>query len=51
MNLICWHFRFIGIRGREGLKEKWKQVSEELNAMGGANKTPDEWKKSWEDMK
>ena len=50
MNCNCC-FRFIGISGRENLKEKWKQLADELNSMGGANKSPDEWKKCWEDMK
>ena len=50
MNYFC-SFRFIGICGRENLKDKWKEVGNSLNAMGGANKTPEEWKKCWEDMK
>lgn len=43
--------RFQLLRGKELQKQKWIDLSNALNALGGATKTPEQWELSWRDLR
>ena len=43
--------QFSHINGKEKQTEKWEEISNILNALGGAEKSADKWKKCWEDWR
>ena len=50
-NLDFANNRFQSLRGKELQKQKWINLGNALNALGGATKTPDQWELSWRDLK
>ncbi|XP_036320591.1 uncharacterized protein LOC118735086 [Rhagoletis pomonella] len=43
--------QFSGPDSSKRNKEKWEEVAADLNAVGGANKSAEQWKRCWIDWK